>query len=489
MDPLNNTFRRTLIRLGNAAARTDEELLGRFIATRDQAAFEELVRRHGPMVFRVCRRVLHHAQDAEDAFQATFIVLAQKAKTVKLLPNWLYGVAQHVASKARVIADKRRTRELPSSETAADVPAKPEQSKTPEWQEILDAELSRLPDKYRAPLVLCYLQGKSNAEAARLLHCEIDAVRKRLSRARDCLRSRLAGRGVALSAGVLATLLGRDAIASAAIRASLVSPFLRGAALLVEGKKVAGISADASALAASVLTALAWGKIKQVITVGALMALVGLAAVTSASAFLAPRTSATMALAMASGQAAAGNDVQGQLQDFANVLGAAASNGNPTNPTSLYYFNNGVILGVRGMENIQMLRILANNNMQVIQQSNNAAVTLGPRTATTQQAIVTAPGTMYILNTATNQVLGQRVPVQMTMIINLTATSVPNTPTQRRCDLNFRAVSVATGHQVFVTGVLRGNSIAGDQYSCSAALLAAAQATPGLSPAMLSGLR
>src|SRR5262245_15540851 len=117
----NNTIRRTLLRLGGAASLTDGELLERFVAVQEQAAFEEMVRRHGPMVLRVCRRVLQHAQDAEDAFQATFIVLARRAATVKLLPNWLYGVAQRVASKARAGVVKRCARELRGSEPGLDL--------------------------------------------------------------------------------------------------------------------------------------------------------------------------------------------------------------------------------------------------------------------------------------------------------------------------------------------------------------------------------
>jgi hypothetical protein len=148
-----------------------------------------------------------------------------------------------------------------------------------------------------------------------------------------------------------------------------------------------------------------------------------------------------------------------QLQNFANVIGASATNGIPTNPTSLYYFAPGVAIGVPGTGNIRMLRNLANNNLQVIQQSGTATITLGARTATTQQVIITAPGNTFIVNTATNKVLGKLVPVQMTMIINLTATPVPNIPTYRICTMTFKAVSAATGQQVFVTGVLRGNSI------------------------------
>src|SRR5262249_18516182 len=114
MDSVNNAIRRTLLQLGGASALTDGELLARFVATREQAAFEGLVRRHGPMVLRVCRRILHQAHDAEDAFQATFIVLMRKAHSLarqELLANWLYGVAYRVALKARAGACHRQTRE------------------------------------------------------------------------------------------------------------------------------------------------------------------------------------------------------------------------------------------------------------------------------------------------------------------------------------------------------------------------------------------
>src|SRR5262245_61228542 len=113
MDSLNKTIRRTLLRLANAATLTDGQLLVRFVGSQDQVAFEELMRRHGPMVLRVCRRVLHHSQDAEDAFQATFIVFMRKAGTVKQtsVASWLYGVAYRVALEARTIASRRSARE------------------------------------------------------------------------------------------------------------------------------------------------------------------------------------------------------------------------------------------------------------------------------------------------------------------------------------------------------------------------------------------
>jgi RNA polymerase sigma factor (sigma-70 family) len=481
-------FRRTLCRLHSTEAPTDAQLLLRFSTEHDEAAFTELVRRHGPMVLAVCRRVLHHFQDAEDAFQASFIVLAKKAAAVanrEAVGGWLHGVAYRVALNARKTLASRRDA-APTSLDDVPQPVAPANTAGRDLRLVLDEELNRLPEKYRAPVVLCYLEGRTNDEAARQLRWPIGTVKIRLTRAREVLRDRLGRRGLALSVAGMGSLLGQGA-ATAGVRASLVRPFLHAASLLADGKNVAGISANARALAASVVTALAWGKIKQVTSAAALVALVALAGVTTAHALFAPRTPATVAQAMAPGKTAAGNDVQGQLQNFANVIGASATNGIPTNPTSLYYFASGIAIDVPGTGNIRMLRNLANNNLQVIQQSGTATITLGPRTTTTQQVIITSPGNMFILNTATDQVLGKLVPVQMTMIINLTATAVPNTPTHRVCTMTFRAFN--SGQQVYAIGPLKGNSIAYDHRWRSAAPLAAAQARPGWSPALLSGLR
>src|SRR5262249_21318971 len=144
MNSLSNSIQMVRLRLGTGAAGTDEGLLGRFVATEDEAAFAALVRRHGPMVLRVCQRVLHHSQDAEDAFQATFIVLARKAASITqpaMLANWLYGVALRVANKARAAASKRRVRELLTSQTGLDRPAESGPRQASGWQQtLLDEE-------------------------------------------------------------------------------------------------------------------------------------------------------------------------------------------------------------------------------------------------------------------------------------------------------------------------------------------------------------
>src|SRR5215469_10531090 len=157
-------LRRSLLRQDEAGL-TDGELLECFIARRDESAFEALMRRHGPMVLGVCRRILRNEADAEDAFQATFLVLVRKAGTIRYrgqVSNWLYGVAHNTALKARAMIRKRRIKEL----QAGTVP-KPEAAKEV-WQQVqvlLDAELSQLPEKYRVPIVLCELQGKTIKEA------------------------------------------------------------------------------------------------------------------------------------------------------------------------------------------------------------------------------------------------------------------------------------------------------------------------------------
>jgi RNA polymerase sigma-70 factor (ECF subfamily) len=234
---------------------TDADLLRRFATDRDQAAFTTLVERHGPLVLSVCRRVLGAVQDAEDAFQATFLVLARKAGEIRdpgLLGNWLYGVASRIARKARVAVTKRQTHEkqvrlLPSLEApAAPVPD--------DLGPVLDEELSRLPEKYRAALVLCYLEGKTNEEAARLLQWPTGTVKGRLARARDLLRSRLARRGLRASALLLGTFLGAAQAKAAAVSAPLAATTTRAGVGFAAGVS-AWSSPAALRLALSVLRA------------------------------------------------------------------------------------------------------------------------------------------------------------------------------------------------------------------------------------------
>jgi RNA polymerase sigma-70 factor (ECF subfamily) len=187
---------------------SDAELLRRFAADRGEEAFALLVKRHGPLVLSVCRRVLGIVQDAEDAFQATFLVLARKAGTIQnpgLLGNWLYGVASRIARKARTSQRKRQDREklLPHLPSPPIPPASPGD----DLESVLGEELRRLPEKYRAAVGLCYLEGKTNAEAASLLRWPTGTLKGRLARARDLLRSRLVRRGLGAFVLVLAMLL------------------------------------------------------------------------------------------------------------------------------------------------------------------------------------------------------------------------------------------------------------------------------------------
>jgi RNA polymerase sigma factor (sigma-70 family) len=178
-------------------APSDGWFLSRFLQHHDQAAFEALVQRHGPLVRSVCRRVLQDTHDADDAYQATFLLLVQKAASLEqpeLLGNWLYGVAYRVAIKTRINATRRRACErrapaMSSVDLLREITGR-------ELRSVLHAQMSRLPEKYRAPLVLCYLEGKTNEEAARLLGWPTGSISGRLARARELLRqrmSRLAG--------------------------------------------------------------------------------------------------------------------------------------------------------------------------------------------------------------------------------------------------------------------------------------------------------
>jgi RNA polymerase sigma factor (sigma-70 family) len=278
MGPLGKVLRRTLLKLGSSGGpQGDADLLERFAARGDQAAFEEMVRRHGPMVLRVCQRVLRHPQDTEDAFQATFVVLARKAGAIakrELLGGWLHGVAHRVALKAR--AKRYRQEQKPLLVEPA-VAASTQTRAAEDWHSVLDQEVSRLPEKYRLPVILCYLEGKTSEEAAGQLHCAPGTVRSQLSRACDMLRPRLARRGVALSAAALAHLLTQEA-SRAAVPASLAAAAARNG-LLASGNgaiPAGAVSASASSLAEAVLREMARSRLQTVaLTVLAVVGLLG----------------------------------------------------------------------------------------------------------------------------------------------------------------------------------------------------------------------
>src|SRR5262245_34233812 len=210
----------------------DGELLGRFVERRDETALAALVKRHGPMVWGVCRRLLAH-HDAEDAFQATFIVLVRKAGSIKprgMVGNWLYGVARQVSLQARNTV-RRRAREKQVTQMP-DVEAP--QDKWADVRPILDEELSRLPHHYRAVIVLCDLESRSRKEVARQFGCPEGTVASRLARAREMLAKRLTARGVTLSA--VAAVLSQNM--ASAVLASVVSSTIKAASLCAAGKAV-----------------------------------------------------------------------------------------------------------------------------------------------------------------------------------------------------------------------------------------------------------
>ena len=205
----------TLFSVGTVGGMTDGQLLEQFLSRRDEeaeAAFAALVASHGPMVWDVCRGILADSHAAEDAFQATFLVLVRRAGSIRrrdAVGPWLHGVARRVAVRARAAAARRRRREVQEQEMTATSRPRPDPDLSRREQiEALHEEVDRLAEKYRAPLVLCYLEGRTHAEAARLLRCPVGTVSVRLSRARDLLRARLTRRGVALPAAVAGAMLG-----------------------------------------------------------------------------------------------------------------------------------------------------------------------------------------------------------------------------------------------------------------------------------------
>jgi RNA polymerase sigma factor (sigma-70 family) len=254
----------TLFSMGTLGGLSDGRLLERFAAQRDEAAFEALVRRHGPMVWGICRRVLRDHHDAEDTFQATFLVLARKAHSIahrELVANWLYGVAYQTAMKARSTREKRRVREGRVMDVQE--PEAVPRDHRDDLTECLDLELSRLPDKYRIPIVLCEIEGKTHREAAEQLGWPIGTVSGRLSRAKSLLARLLCRQGVSLSAGSLAVLLARDA-AAASMPPKLIGSTVQAAILFAAERAVTAgmVSAEVAMLVEGVLKTMLLSKVK-----------------------------------------------------------------------------------------------------------------------------------------------------------------------------------------------------------------------------------
>ena len=242
----------------------DGDLLSRFIERRDGIAWDALVRRHGPMVWGVCRRILNHTQDAEDAFQATFVVLVRRAASVNPrsgVGNWLYGVARQTAVKAKAMAVRRGVREKQVSVFPEIGVVEPDPAD--DLRLLLDRELGRLPDKYRAPIVLCDLEGRTFKDAALELGWPEGTLSGRLSRARKLLADRLTRAGAVLSAGPV--LLGIGGVAPAVcVPPPLVAATITVGWLVAEGQSMSGLTSTVAALTQEVLRAMFITKLKLV---------------------------------------------------------------------------------------------------------------------------------------------------------------------------------------------------------------------------------
>jgi RNA polymerase sigma factor (sigma-70 family) len=283
LHPLLHYLRRLSTGCATATDLDDAHLLHRFLRQGDQAAFMAIVQRYGALVWGVCVRRLGETPEAEDAFQATFLVLVRKAPGLRgpqLLGPWLYGVAHRTALKTHGRAVRRKVREqaLPE-DVGAEVGS---EQLWGELRAVLDEELDRLPEKYRRPVLLCYLQGLSSEEAARALGCPKGTVFSRLSRARDLLRQRLSRRGLGASGAALAALLTAHAAAKA-VPAALVEATLGVSILSAAGRGGPGVPAHLAALVEGVLRNMLLQKVR----LGVVLLALGVAA--SGVGFLAHR--------------------------------------------------------------------------------------------------------------------------------------------------------------------------------------------------------
>ena len=288
------------IRPSLAGVVSDAELLERFLQKRDEASFELLIWRHGPMVYGVCRRVLQHTQDAEDAFQATFLMLARKAATIgkrDSVSGWLYTVAYRIALRAKGRSSRRNQTERPLDDLPIDIKSSDPADLTAwrELREMLDAELSQIPEKYRTAFVLCHLEGKTCDEAADHLGCPRGTVQSRVGRARERLRARLTLRGWVPSSDHLAALLEQHASALGPVSPALVQATVHSALLIVLGKVLNGL-VPWSVMELMTETAIEMNRSKlRYVSVLALLVLLGSSALVWGMRSLSPEKSPTTA--------------------------------------------------------------------------------------------------------------------------------------------------------------------------------------------------
>ncbi len=268
----------TIFESGTVGDLTDRQLLERFVGRdRDMAelCFAALVERHGPMVLRTCQSILQNRHDAEDAFQATFLVLTRKARSLWIrdsLGPWLFQVARRVAGSARTESLRRLNREREAAQETAE-----SATETATWDDqgaVVCEELGRLPDRYRAAFVLCDLEGLTQERAAELLGLPAGTVRSRLARARERLRDRLTRRGLAPTASAGLPWLTGNAVAPA-VPAALVANTTRAAAQLITQQVAMGSMGSIGALTEGVLSVMFWNKVKLVSGVVLAAGLVG----------------------------------------------------------------------------------------------------------------------------------------------------------------------------------------------------------------------
>jgi len=255
---------RRLFDSGTAIGLSDSQLLDRFIAARDETAFEAILRRHGPMVLGVCRRAIPDQNEVDDAFQATFLILVRKAGSIRdrdVLATWLYGVARRVAARAGASARRRRARERAMAEEIEVKDPRVARAEHDELRFLIDAELERLPQRFRAPLILCDMQGQTHEQAAVQIGCPVGTVKSRLARGRQRLRTRLVRRGLSPSLAVVASFFAAER--AGAVPPTLIEHTFSAAARLAAGSALvaAALTPEAAVLTKGVILSMVFKKL------------------------------------------------------------------------------------------------------------------------------------------------------------------------------------------------------------------------------------